>query len=91
MFIFWELMGLCSYLLIGFYFFKKSAANAAIKAFMTTRVGDVAMFLGMMIIFAYTGTFLLVGTEASPAYAGEGSFFYILGEKFAMGDVGMGY
>ena len=41
LFIFWEIMGLCSYLLIGFYYWKPSAASAAKKAFMTTRVGDV--------------------------------------------------
>jgi NADH:ubiquinone oxidoreductase subunit 5 (subunit L)/multisubunit Na+/H+ antiporter MnhA subunit len=40
LFIFWELVGLCSYLLIGFWYEKKSAANAAIKAFVTNRVGD---------------------------------------------------
>src|SRR5262249_28959518 len=40
LFIFWELVGLCSYLLIGFWYEKKSASNAAIKAFVTNRVGD---------------------------------------------------
>jgi NADH-quinone oxidoreductase subunit L len=47
----WEIMGFCSYLLIGHYFEKKSAADACLKAFMTTRIGDVLMFIGMMIIF----------------------------------------
>ena len=45
-FIFWEIMGLCSYLLIGFWFFKPSAAAAAKKAFLVTRVGDVVMLVG---------------------------------------------
>jgi NADH-quinone oxidoreductase subunit L len=49
----WELMGLCSYLLIGFYRHKISAANASIKAFMTTRVGDTGLFLGMLMLFTY--------------------------------------
>ena len=89
MFVFWELMGLCSYLLIGYYFFKKSAANAALKAFMTTRVGDLALFLGIIIIFTYTGTFMMFGDGAS-GLAGEGSLFYILGERFSAGDIGMG-
>ncbi|MCD4656567.1 MAG: NADH-quinone oxidoreductase subunit L [Planctomycetes bacterium] len=89
MFIFWELMGLCSYLLIGFYFFKKSAANAAVKAFTTTRVGDLALFLGIIIIFTFTGTFMMFGEGAS-GLAGEGSLFYILGERFSAGDIGMG-
>ena len=48
----WELVGLCSYLLIGFWFEKDSAANACKKAFLTTRVGDVGMFIGMMMLFA---------------------------------------
>jgi NADH-quinone oxidoreductase subunit L len=52
----WELMGLSSYLLIGHYFEKKSAADASLKAFMTTRVGDVLMFVGIMIIYAWVGS-----------------------------------
>ena len=50
LFMFWELVGLCSYFLIGFYFEKKSAQNAAIKAFMTTRLGDVGFLVGIMIL-----------------------------------------
>lgn len=53
----WELVGLCSYLLIGFYFEKPSAARASIKAFLTTRVGDFFMFLGILLIFFNLGTF----------------------------------
>ncbi|MDI6771779.1 MAG: NADH-quinone oxidoreductase subunit L [bacterium] len=53
----WELVGLCSYLLIGFYFEKASAARASIKAFLTTRVGDFFMFLGILIFFFTLGTF----------------------------------
>jgi NADH-quinone oxidoreductase subunit L len=47
LFIFWELVGLCSYLLIGFWFEKKSASNAAIKAFVVNRVGDFGFVLGL--------------------------------------------
>ena len=43
----WEIMGLCSYLLIGFWYGKPSARDAVIKAFLTTRMGDVFMLLGM--------------------------------------------
>ena len=50
-FIFWEIMGLCSYLLIGFWYEKSTARAAAIKAFITTRVGDVLMFIGMMFLY----------------------------------------
>jgi NADH-quinone oxidoreductase subunit L len=53
-FIFWEIMGLCSYLLIGFWYEKPSAQAAAIKAFMTTRIGDAIMFIGMMILYVYS-------------------------------------
>ena len=48
LFVGWEIMGLCSYLLIGFWYAKPSARAAAIKAFMTTRVGDVFMLLGIV-------------------------------------------
>jgi len=57
----WELVGLCSYLLIGFWFEKDSAANACKKAFLTTRVGDVGMFIGMMMLFAEFRTLSLYG------------------------------
>ena len=56
MFVGWEIMGLCSYLLIGFWYGKKSARDAAIKAFMTTRVGDVFMLLGISFLYSATGT-----------------------------------
>ena len=52
----WELMGLCSYLLIGFYFEKPSACNASLKAFMTTRVGDTFMFMGLVMIYKIIGS-----------------------------------
>jgi len=51
LFIFWELMGLCSYLLIGFYYEKPSAAYAAKKAFLTTRVGDVFLVIGLVMLW----------------------------------------
>ncbi len=56
LFVGWEIMGLCSYLLIGFWFAKPSARAAAIKAFMTTRVGDVFMLMGVAYLYAATGT-----------------------------------
>ena len=57
MFVGWDGVGLCSYLLIGFWFEKKSAANAAKKAFITTRVGDTFFMIGLGMIFAWFGTF----------------------------------
>jgi NADH-quinone oxidoreductase subunit L len=56
LFVGWEIMGLCSYLLIGFWYGKPSARNAAIKAFMTTRIGDVFMLLGIAFLYSATGT-----------------------------------
>jgi NADH-quinone oxidoreductase subunit L len=56
LFVFWELMGFCSYALIGFFYRKPSAYRAAVKAFMTTRVGDMLLFLGMVYLYAQTGT-----------------------------------
>jgi len=57
MYIFWEMVGLCSYLLIGFWFHKPSAANAAKKAFIVTRLGDFGFLVGILILYANTGTF----------------------------------
>ena len=58
LFICWELVGLASYLLIGFWFHKPSAAEAARKAFLTTRIGDLGFLLGMVWLYARTGTLL---------------------------------
>jgi NADH-quinone oxidoreductase subunit L len=56
-FVSWELVGICSYLLVGFYFERKSAANAANKAFIVNRVGDAGFIIGLMILWTYVGTF----------------------------------
>ncbi|MGD9933849.1 MAG: NADH-quinone oxidoreductase subunit L [Dehalococcoidia bacterium] len=53
----WELVGVCSFLLIGFYWEKRSAAEAAKKAFITTRVGDVGLFIGVILLGKGAGTF----------------------------------
>jgi NADH-quinone oxidoreductase subunit L len=58
LFICWELVGLASYLLIGFWFQKPGAAAAAKKAFIVTRVGDIGLFLGMLWLYSETGTLL---------------------------------
>jgi NADH-quinone oxidoreductase subunit L len=59
LYIAWELVGLCSYLLIGFWWERRPAAEAAKKAFITTRVGDVGMFIGILILWFQTGTLLM--------------------------------
>jgi NADH-quinone oxidoreductase subunit L len=56
-FLSWELVGICSYLLIGFYFERQSASNAANKAFIVNRVGDAGFIIGLIIIWTYVGSF----------------------------------
>ncbi|HWM15183.1 MAG TPA: NADH-quinone oxidoreductase subunit L [Microbacterium sp.] len=53
----WELVGLCSYVLIGHWWEEKPNANAAMKAFLTTRTGDVGLMIGIIILFQAAGTF----------------------------------
>ena len=56
-YIFWELVGMCSYLLIGFWFTRPVAANACQKAFVTNRVGDFGLLLGILGFYWITGSF----------------------------------
>ncbi len=72
LFIFWELVGLCSYLLIGFWYEKKSASNAAIKAFVTNRVGDFGFLIGFGILFYHLGNVTLPDLWAILGKAGTG-------------------
>ncbi|MEJ5285636.1 MAG: NADH-quinone oxidoreductase subunit L [Bacteroidota bacterium] len=58
MYIFWELVGISSYLLIGFWYEKKSASDAGKKAFLVNRVGDLGFFIGIMILYFSYGTLL---------------------------------
>ncbi len=55
-FVSWELVGICSFLLIGFYFERQSASNAANKAFITNRIGDAGFIIGLLICWGYLGT-----------------------------------
>ena len=57
LYISWELVGVCSFLLIGFYWEKRSATEAAKKAFITTRIGDVGLLIGIILLWRATGTF----------------------------------
>jgi NADH-quinone oxidoreductase subunit L len=56
MYVFWEMVGLCSYLLIGFWFHRPAAANAAKKAFIVTRLGDFGFLAAILLLFFNTGT-----------------------------------
>ena len=66
MFVGWEGVGLCSYLLIGFYHTKPSASDAGKKAFVVNRIGDFGFILGMLLIFVTFGTPGLPGRRGAP-------------------------
>ncbi len=72
LFVFWELVGLCSYLLIGFWYEKKSASNAAIKAFIANRVGDLGFLVGFGILFYHLGNASLPALYGMLGSAGSG-------------------
>lgn len=82
LFIFWEIMGFCSYSLIGIYNKKEKAGDASLKAFMTTRVGDVFLLLGMVAIWMVIGSVNYVDIYAAIA---EGKFAgqTVIGISFA--------
>ncbi|MCZ2154721.1 MAG: NADH-quinone oxidoreductase subunit L [Bryobacterales bacterium] len=70
LFVGWEGVGLCSYLLIGFYFHKQSASDAGNKAFIVNRIGDAAFLLAAMLLFVTFGTVRFVDLNAAIAGAG---------------------
>ncbi|MGI9457467.1 MAG: NADH-quinone oxidoreductase subunit L, partial [Aeoliella sp.] len=80
-FIFWELVGICSYFLIGFYIERQSASDAANKAFIVNRVGDFGMLIGLMALWSSFGTLhfdSLFTQLGEPASAGGGGPSYAL-------------
>lgn len=96
LFVGWEIMGLCSYLLIGFWYGKPSARDAAVKAFMTTRIGDVFMLLGIAFVYSFTKSLafrdifepeMLKALAATPAFFGL-SAAGIVGLLLFIGTVG---
>ena len=70
MYFFWELVGVCSYFLIGFWNFKESAARACLKAFVVNRVGDCLFLAGLLLLFAATSKYWDGHTILSFADAG---------------------
>jgi len=89
LYVFWELVGLTSYLLIGFWFEKHSASNAAKKAFLTTRIGDVGMFIGILIVAWKIGDFTYEGVFAGIARGDlAGSLLTLAGVGLFLGAVG---
>ena len=75
LYVVWELVGLCSYLLIGFWYERRSAAEAAKKAFVITRIGDVGLLVGILLLFREVGTFDISATfdAVSTGAIGEGT------------------
>jgi len=79
LFVFWEAVGLCSYLLIGYYFRRRSANNAARKAFVVNRIGDVGFGLGIIMMFWTFGTINFYGDNGIFAMATNHAAFGISG------------
>jgi NADH-quinone oxidoreductase subunit L len=77
LFVGWEGVGLCSYLLIGFWFTKKSAADAGKKAFIVNRIGDVGLILGMILAFNLFGTLDLVDLVSNATSLTEESLWQL--------------
>ncbi|MCZ8514837.1 NADH-quinone oxidoreductase subunit L [Paenibacillus filicis] len=70
LYIFWELVGVCSFLLVGFWYFKPEARAAAKKAFIVTRVGDVGLFIAILLLFWYMPNHSLDFTAIHNAFTG---------------------
>ena len=83
MYIFWELVGASSYLLIGFYYTKPSAVSASKKAFIVTRFADLGFLIGILILSYYTGTFNF--TDLTSAPVGDATNLFAVNEGTAQG------
>jgi NADH-quinone oxidoreductase subunit L len=84
LFLGWELVGLCSYLLIGFWFTRPTAAGAAKKAFVVNRIGDLGLMIGLMLVFTTFGTLSYAGVfegagELGPGLANAIALLFLLG------------
>src|SRR5512141_237571 len=84
MFVGWEGVGLCSYLLIGFWYEKKSASDAGIKAFVVNRVGDFGFILGMMLIFLTFGTLDFTEVFAAVKTTAAGQTYNLFGGEISV-------
>ena len=91
LYVFWEGVGLCSYLLIGFYYHKVSAREAAKKAFITTRIGDFGMLVGILLVQMVFGTmdFIELRMLVPPYVLAVGTgFLTVIGLLLFMGPIG---
>ena len=77
-FVFWELVGICSYFLIGFYIERRSASTAANKAFIVNRVGDFGMIIGLMALWAGLGTFAFGDVDSNHDGTAEPGIFSLV-------------
>jgi len=77
-FVFWELVGICSFLLIGFYTERKSASNAANKAFIMNRVGDFGFLIGLMVVWTFFGTFRFGETTNESGVVVQAGLFQLM-------------
>lgn len=80
-FVFWELVGICSYFLIGFYIERHSASTAANKAFIVNRVGDFGMLIGMMALWSSLGTFSFGDVKVNDKFVERGIFSQLRSEE----------
>ncbi|QHE53786.1 NADH-quinone oxidoreductase subunit L [Pontibacillus sp. HMF3514] len=88
-YMFWELVGLGSFLLIGFYFYKKEARQAAKKAFIMTRIGDIGLLIGLILLFWQTGSLELTSIfEAVEAGAMEEGMITLIAILIFVGAIG---
>jgi NADH-quinone oxidoreductase subunit L len=87
MFVFWELVGVCSYLLIGFYYQRPAAAAAAVKAFWVTKLGDVGFLIGIILLWGATGIFAF-GPLARAAMALDPTYLALCMFLIYLGAVG---
>jgi len=89
MFVFWELVGVSSYILIGHYYTKDSAADASKQAFLVNRIGDFGFMLGILLVWSITGTVVFSGiTEKLPVLQAAGIWFPIACVLVFCGTVG---
>ncbi|MCL6637327.1 MAG: NADH-quinone oxidoreductase subunit L [Alicyclobacillus sp.] len=80
LYIFWEMVGLCSYLLVGFWYFKPEAALAAKKSFIVTRIGDTGLLIGIVLLYWASGSFDY-STVFAAAGAGQWSLGWVSGQE----------
>lgn len=87
LFFFWEVMGVCSYALIGFFYKDPKAAAAGVKAFLTTKIGDVGLITAILVLYANTGTFA-IGQNLEMAASLGAPILGLVSFGFIMGAVG---